>query len=322
MRERTADKGHRELMDQLGVRSYMTIPLVARGITLGAITFASGHRLHDAQDLALAKDIATRSAIAIDNAQLFAEVMNANRAKSNFLSVMSHELRTPLSAITGYACLLEEGIPDAPTDGQREHLNRIRVNASQLLRVIDEILEFSRLEIGEEGFHFQDVALDELIDEVSSEGAALAREHGLRFTSHTSGGAELMRTDAQKVRHILMNLVANAVKFTREGGVQLDAELKHGVAKFYVIDTGIGIPEKLQERIFDAFFQVEDPLTREVGGTGIGLAVARGLSRRLGGDVTVSSTPGEGSTFTLTIPDRLADRPPVTDVQTPAAPAI
>jgi signal transduction histidine kinase len=310
LRERTVDRGHRALMEQLGVRSYMALPLVARGAPLGAITFGSGTRVHHAQDLALAKDLATRSAIAIENARLHAEVVEANRGKSSFLSVMSHELRTPLSAITGYACLLKDGIPEAPTPAQKVQLDRILANTAELLRVIDEILEFSRLEAGEERFHFEKVELGKLVDEVASGGEVMAKERGLRFEVHTTGEKERLRTDPDKVRHILLNLISNAVKFTREGGVELDAELHDGVATFRVSDTGIGIQAEQRDRIFDAFYQVEDALTREVGGTGIGLAVVRGLSRLLGGDVTVASTPGEGSTFTVTIPDKPAAEVP------------
>jgi PAS domain S-box-containing protein len=304
LRERTVDEGNRALIESLGLRSYMTVPLVARGVTLGAITFASVERVHDAQDLALAKDIANRGATAIENARLHAKVVEANRAQSNFLSVMSHELRTPLSAITGYACLLGEGIPDPATPKQKEHLDRIRSNASELLRVINEILEFSRLETGEARVHLENVELGRFMEDVSTTGEAMARERGLRFEVHTTGAQERLRTDPDKVRHILVNLISNAVKFTRDGSVELDADLTDGVATFRVSDTGIGIPDDLHEKIFDAFYQVGDTLTREVGGTGIGLAVVRGLSRQLGGDVSVAGRPGGGSTFTVRIPGR------------------
>jgi signal transduction histidine kinase len=304
---RTVDEGHRELVREFGLRSYMALPLIARGTTLGAITFGSASRAHDAQDVALAKDIATRGAIAIENAQLHATVVQANRVKSDFLSVMSHELRTPLSAITGYAGLLEEGIPDPATPAQKEHLERIRLRAVDLLRLIEEILAFSRMGNGDERFHFEDVGLHDLIAEVSGTGEALAKERGLAFDVRGPKGDAQIRTDANKVRQILVELISNAIKFTREGKVELRTVMNDGTAGFQVSDTGIGVPAELHERIFEPFFQAEDALTREVGGIGIGLAVARRLARRLGGDVTVDSTPGEGSTFTLTIPVRPAD---------------
>jgi PAS domain S-box-containing protein len=305
MGERTMDAGHRRLIEELGARSYMAIPLVARGATLGAITFASGGRIHDAQDLALAKDIATRSAIAIDNAQLHANITEANRVKSNFLSVMSHELRTPLAAITGYAGLLEEGIPDPATPAQKEHLARLRTSAIDLLRMIDEILDFSRIGNGDARVHVEEVELGALIEEVAATGAALANEHHLKFSVRAPQSPMRVRTDPATVRQILVELLSNAVKFTRHGRIELRVSLEAGAATFEVSDTGPGIPVGLREKVFEAFYQAEDVLTREVGGTGIGLAVARGLARCLGGDVTVAaSSPGRGTTFRLTIPEK------------------
>jgi signal transduction histidine kinase len=305
--ERTVDAGHRRMIQELGARSYMTVPLSARGATLGAITFASGSRSHDAHDLALAKAIAARSAIAIDNARLHAQVVEANCAKDNFLAVMSHELRTPLSAITGYTALLEEGIPDPATSGQRRHLLGIRANAARLLRVIEEILEFSRLEMDETRFHFEEVDLGRLIDDVRLTAEPLATERGLEFAARVPPHPARIRTDPDKVRQILLHLLVNAVSFTTEGRIRLTADVNGGLATFQVEDTGVGVPAELHEKIFEPFFQAVDPLTREVGGTGIGLAVARGLARRLGGDVTVESRPGAGATFTLTIPSRGED---------------
>jgi PAS domain S-box-containing protein len=301
--DRTLDAGHRRIVQELGARSYMAVPLIARGTTLGAITFASGGRTLDAHDLELAKDIAARSAIAIDNARLHAQVVEAGRAKDNFLAVMSHELRTPLSAITGYAALLEEGIPDPCTSGQKRHLHGIRANAARLLRVIEEILEFSRLEMDETRFHFEEVDLGRLVEDTRLTGEPLATERGLEFAAQVPPRPARIRTDPEKVRQILLHLLVNAVSFTPEGKIRLTADARDGLATFQVTDTGVGIPPELHEKIFEPFFQAVDPLTREVGGTGIGLAVARGLARRLGGDVTVESRPGAGSTFTLTIPD-------------------
>jgi signal transduction histidine kinase len=234
-------------------------------------------------------------------------VVLAGRAKDNFLAVMSHELRTPLSAITGYAGLLEEGIPDPPSAGQRGHLRGIRANAARLLQVIEEILDFSRLELGGDPLRLERVDLQSLVSGVAEITALLAAEHGLALSVSVPEKPFEIRTDPEKVRQILLHLTANALKFTEHGRVQLIAEGEDGVATFRVVDTGIGIAPELQEKVFEPFFQAADVLTREVGGTGVGLAVARGLARSLGGDVTVQSRPGEGSTFTLTIVDQPDD---------------
>jgi signal transduction histidine kinase len=230
--------------------------------------------------------------------------VEADQAKNNFLAMMSHELRTPLAAITGYAGLLDEGIPDPATPAQKQHLRGIRANAASLLRTIQEILEFARLEAGEERVQLGDVNLASLVNDVSSTVEGLVKDRGLDYVVRAPEGDARLRTDGGKVRQILIHLVLNAVKFTNQGSVELVGSLRDDVATFDVIDTGIGVPAELQEKIFDPFFQAGSPLTREVGGTGIGLSVARGLARRLGGDVTVASRPGGGSTFTLTVPSR------------------
>ncbi|MGH7467529.1 MAG: GAF domain-containing protein [Longimicrobiales bacterium] len=302
LRERTVDAQHMKIIRDAGVRSYMAVPLRARGLVLGAITFASSSRSYDGQDLALGREIANRASLAIDNARLHAGVHAASKAKSSFLAVMSHELRTPLSAITGYADLLEAGIPDPVTPKQKEQIGRIKVSACELLRIIEEILAFSRLEVGEERFRIEDVELNVLTQEIGKLGNAMARQHGLEFRVVTPEQPSFLRTDPRKVRHILIDLISNAVKFTDRGLIGLEAEIQDGTAVFRVTDTGIGIAPENQQRIFEPFVQVEDALTREKGGTGIGLAVAQRLARHLGGDVTVQSNLQHGSTFILTLP--------------------
>ena len=302
LRDRTIDEGHRELIRAAGIRSYMAVPLKVNEAILGVITFASASRSYDSQDFALAKNIASSAAVAIDNAQLHEGANAASRAKSNFLAVMSHELRTPLSAITGYADLLEAGIPDPMTPKQREQVGRIRLRAYDLLRIIEEILAFSRMETGEERFHFEDVDLGALIDDVARVARPMAEERGLELETQAPARPAVVRTDANKARQILVDLLSNAVKFTKEGHIGLEAHMTNGSASFRVSDTGIGIAPEYYEKIFEPFFQVEEALTREKGGTGIGLAVARKLARHLGGDITVESKPHEGSTFIVTIP--------------------
>lgn len=312
LRDRTDDEGYRKIIRDAGIISYMAIPLAARGNMLGAITFVSASRNYNAQDLALGKDIASRAAVAIDNARLHERVNMASNAKSNFLAVMSHELRTPLSAITGYADLLEAGIPDPLTPRQTEQVGRIKLRAYDLLHIIEEILAFSRLEVGQERFRFEDVEIAEFTREVARVAAPLVEERGLRFRPVLPDQPGQIRTDASKARHILLDLISNAVKFTDHGEIGLEAELDNGNAVFRIRDTGMGIAPEYSEKIFEPFFQIEDPMTREKGGTGIGLSVARRLAHRLGGDLTMKSDPGKGTTFTLTIPSHPDDPSPAT----------
>ncbi|MGH7556129.1 MAG: GAF domain-containing protein, partial [Longimicrobiales bacterium] len=304
LRSRTVDDVHRRLIVAAGVRSYMAIPIVARDTVLGAITFVSASRSYDSQDFTLAKDMASRASVAIDNARLHASVNAASKAKSNFLAVMSHELRTPLSAITGYADLLEQGIPDPLTPKQKEQVGRIKLRAYDLLRSIEEILTFSRMEADLERFRWESVDVAQMVRDVAESATPLVEEKGLRFRWAAPDRPVQIRTDRAKARHILLDLLANAVKFTHSGEVRMEAEVRNGTAVFRISDTGIGIAPDYREKIFEPFFQIEESLTREKGGTGIGLSVAQRLAHHLGGEITVESTLGKGSTFTVTLRSR------------------
>jgi PAS domain S-box-containing protein len=287
-----------------GVRSYVAVPLVARGTVLGALTVAAGHDQprYTAEDVVRLEELAGRVALAIDNARLYAEAIHANAAKGEFLAVMSHELRTPLNAIIGYADLLDAGVSGELNQAQRDQLGRIRVGSRHLLRLIEEVLLFSRLEAGREEVHREGVDLGVLAQEAAALVEPLARAKGLEFRVQVPAEPVRVVTDAGKVHQIVLNLLSNAVKFTDEGEVSLSLAREDGRAVLRVNDTGIGIAEENLDRIWDAFSQVEQAPTRRVGGTGLGLSVTRNLARLLGGDVSVESIPGRGSAFTLRLP--------------------
>jgi len=226
----------------------------------------------------------------------------ANIAKSNFLAVMSHELRTPLSAIIGYEELLADGITGPVNEAQKHQLSRMKASAQHLLHLIDQILAYSRIDAGREMVQADDVEANALAHEAAALVEPLAREKGLPLEVVTTGYTLPMGTDGGKVRQILVNLLSNAVKFTSTGRVRLAVHHDGATVRYVVSDTGIGIAAEHRDRIFEAFWQVEQPSTRRVGGTGLGLSVTRRLARLLGGDVMMTSTPGEGSTFTVTLP--------------------
>ncbi|HEX8692232.1 MAG TPA: ATP-binding protein [Longimicrobium sp.] len=294
--------GHARLIRALGARSLMAVPLVARGEVLGAITFVCGERVYRKTDLALAEDFAQRAAMSVSNARLYEAAQEASRAKSEFLAVMSHELRTPLNAITGYADLLQAGLAGPLNSRQREQLDRIVASARHLVGVIEEILTFSRMEAGHERAHLEAVDLREMVRETALLLEPLAREKGLGFEVRLQEEPARVETDPVKVRQVLRNLVTNAVKFTDHGRVVIEGAREGARHLVRVADSGVGIAPENRERVFEPFWQVEQSNRREVGGTGLGLAVARGLAEMLGGELRLESTPGRGSTFTLALP--------------------
>ena len=231
------------------------------------------------------------------------EAEAANRSKSEFLAVMSHELRTPLNAIGGYAELMEMGIRGPVTPQQGEDLRRIQTSQRHLLGLINEVLNYAKLETGTVHFDVDDVPLREALAGAESLVAPQARAKGLTLVVGDCDPALSVRADGEKLRQVVTNLLSNAVKFTDEGGrVEISCWADGERVSIDVADTGIGIPADKLGAIFDPFVQVRSDLTRPHEGTGLGLAISRDLARGMGGDLTVRSTPGEGSTFTLTLP--------------------
>jgi signal transduction histidine kinase len=298
----TTGPEHAALLRALGVRSVIAVPLLSRAESLGAITLVCANRPYSRNDLATAEDFAQRAALSISNARLFAAAQEASRAKSEFLAVMSHELRTPLNAVLGYADLLQEGIGGEVTDRQRAHLSRIKECARHLEGIIDEILAFSRMEAGTETVRTRRVDLRDVVRQAAALLRPLALQKGLGFEVKMPHEAAIVETDPDKVQQILRNLVSNAVKFTDDGEVRVEGVRDGTHHMLRVVDTGIGIASEHHAHVFDPFWQVEQHSRREVGGTGLGLSVARRLAELLGGRLTLESAPGRGSTFILALP--------------------
>jgi len=232
-----------------------------------------------------------------------AEADQANRAKSDFLATMSHELRTPLNAIAGYVELLEMELRGPVTEQQRSDLSRIRHSQQTLLSIINDILNFARLESGRVEYHVRDVPLAEVLSGMEPLIHPQVQARGLRFESCRADPALRVRTDPEKLQQILLNLLSNSIKFTDPGGsVALGCDARDGHVLVRVRDTGRGIPEDKLEAIFEPFTRVENAHTRTTEGTGLGLAISRDLARAMGGDLTAESEPGKGSAFTLVLP--------------------
>jgi len=231
---------------------------------------------------------------------------DANRAKSEFLAAMSHELRTPLNAIAGHAQLVEMGVHGPVTAAQRDALGRIRRSEQHLLALINDVLNFAKVEAGRVQYDLEPVTLQEVAADVVSMIEPQVAAKGLVCEVRVAPDT-VVRADREKLRQILLNLLSNAVKFTEAGG-RLTVDSGNGrrtpadVIRLRVTDTGIGIPRDKQDSIFDPFVQVHRNLTLGNSGTGLGLAISRDLARGMGGDLRVRSVEGKGSAFTLTLP--------------------
>jgi PAS domain S-box-containing protein len=230
----------------------------------------------------------------------------ASRAKSHFLASVSHELRTPLNAIIGYSELLQEEIEDLGVGQLGADLGRIEASGRLLLALINDILDLSKIEAGKMEIYCEDFALGPLLDQVTSTVGPLVERRANRLVVEGGAGAGSMHADRTKVMQMLLNLLSNASKFTEAGTITLsvrrDGANGADTVLFEVRDTGIGMTSEQIGRLFQAFSQAEASTASRYGGTGLGLAITRRFSELMGGDVRVESTPGAGSTFTLTLP--------------------
>jgi signal transduction histidine kinase len=215
---------------------------------------------------------------------------------------MSHELRTPLNAIGGYAELIEMGLGGAVTEQQREYLSRIRTSQQHLLRIINDLLNYSRIEAGKLEYEKVPVSLPGVIETVTAMIAPQATGKGITLEMPPCGEVTA-RGDRLKIEQVVLNLLSNAVKFTPSGGhITVGCRLSDGYATLTVADTGPGIPADRTEDIFEPFVQLGRSLSSGHEGAGLGLAISRDLARNMDGDITVATGAGKGATFTLTLP--------------------
>jgi signal transduction histidine kinase len=216
---------------------------------------------------------------------------------------MSHELRTPLNAIAGYAELMELGVQGPVSPGQREALERIQRSQRHLLGLINQVLNYARLETGSVRYNLADVPLEGALRAADALLFLQLQAKGIRYSFVGCEPGLAVRADGEKLQQILLNLLTNAVKFTERGGaVTVEADVGDGTLRLHVRDTGVGIPADKLALIFDPFVQVDSQYTRTRDGVGLGLAISRDLARGMGGELSVESALGIGSTFTLTLP--------------------
>ncbi len=236
----------------------------------------------------------------------------ANRAKSAFLANMSHELRTPLSAVIGYSEMMEEEVEDMGEQGLLNDLGKIKFNARHLLSLINDVLDLSKIEANRMDTFAEDVEVATLVEDVAETVGTLVEQKNNKLVVEVAPGVGAMHTDIVKLRQCLFNLLSNASKFTENGRITLQAsregELEAAMLVFRVSDTGIGMTEEQLAKLFQRFAQADETTTRKFGGTGLGLALTRAFSRLLGGDISVESTIGVGTTFTLRLPAAMPEQ--------------
>ena len=256
---------------------------------------------------------------ALQVAQVAAEA--ASKAKSQFLANMSHELRTPLNAIIGYSEMLQEEADDLGTPEMKPDLQKIHGAGKHLLGLINDILDLSKIEAGKMTLYLETFAVETLLNEVAATMQPMINKNGNQLTLEVAPEIGSMRADVTKVRQALFNLLSNASKFTDKGSITLRARRQGADLVFDVIDSGIGMTPEQVGRLFQAFAQADASTSKKYGGTGLGLALSRKFCQLMGGDLTVASEAGKGSTFTATIPAQVFEvaEETVPAVSTPAA---
>jgi signal transduction histidine kinase len=226
----------------------------------------------------------------------------ANQSKSRFLANMSHELRTPMNAIIGYSEMLIEDAEEGGNDEVADDLRKIRQAGKHLLALINDVLDLSKIEAGRMDLYLETFEIRPMIEDVTATIRSLVDQRSNELVVRVAPEVGRMHADLTKVRQGLFNLLSNAAKFTENGRIELRVLARDSDLIFAVSDSGIGIPREKLSHIFDEFSQADESTTRNFGGTGLGLAITRRFCQMMGGDVTVESVPGEGSTFSLRIP--------------------
>lgn len=281
-------------------------PLLAQGTILGVLstTRPPGAARFSAREEEWQRVIADFASLVLWTTQLFEQAQSAVQARNAFLTTVSHELRTPLTALTGFGELLADEILGPLNDHQRDMIDRMCSVTHNLAVMIDEILTYSSIEAGREVARPSLATPAEIVHAAAAEVATLASLKGIAFEVDAPPDWGIVHTDVDKVRQILVHLAGNAVKFTKRGSVRIGVTGADGSVRFAVSDTGIGIDPSNMDRLFQPFVQLDAGLTRQHGGTGLGLYISRRLATIIGGRIEVASEPGCGSMFTLVIPER------------------
>ncbi|MGE0203186.1 MAG: GAF domain-containing protein [Hyphomicrobiaceae bacterium] len=301
------------VLHESGVRALLAVPLVHQHKTIGVLLvrrMRAGAFAPEA--ISLLQAFASQSSIAINNARIYREIEEkghqlqiASLHKSQFLANMSHELRTPLNAVLGYTELIQDGVYGEVPTKITSVIERVQSNGRHLLGLINDVLDLSKIEAGQLVIRLEQYSIAGVVGTVAASTESLAHEKGLALGVDIQPDLPTGRGDEQRLTQVLLNLVGNAIKFTDRGSVLIRARARRNKFIIKVIDTGPGIPEEEQARIFEEFHQVDSSNTKQKGGTGLGLAISKRIVSLHGGRISVTSKAGNGSTFRIDVPIRV-----------------
>jgi len=316
-----------EMVREVGLHSAVAVPLKVHD-TVSGVLYVHSQEPHKFQveDQRLLSALANQAVIAIENAKLYEnvkrhaeeleakveertrELQEASRHKSQFLASMSHELRTPMNAVLGYTELILDGEFGELNDDLRDAIERVQRSGRHLLGLINDVLDLSKIEAGRFILTLGEYSMKRVVQAVFTAVHPLASAKNLPLELVVPSDLPPGWGDERRITQVLLNLVGNAIKFTDSGAVTVRVAVQDGTFMVSVVDTGPGIPEVDQQRIFDEFQQADSSHTRKKGGTGLGLSIAKRIVEMHDGHIGVNSTPGKGSTFWFTLPVRVERR--------------
>jgi signal transduction histidine kinase len=306
------DTPERERYLRAGFRALLAVPMGRASVSHVMVVYRRNPGRLDDRTVDLLTTLADQSRVAIDNARLFKELEDksgqlesASRHKSDFLANVSHELRTPMNAILGFNEMILDQVYGDVSEDLRRPLTDIQQSGRHLLRLINDVLDLSKIEAGRMELALAEYSVGDTVEAVRAALRSLAAEKNLEFVTTVPEDLPLAYGDSKRITQCLTNLAGNALKFTRQGRVEIGVESQDDMLRFSVSDTGIGIPADRIEGLFAEFQQADATIAREFGGTGLGLSIAKKFVEMHGGRVWVESELGKGSTFLFTIPLRV-----------------